>query len=205
MFRRFTLQCARTVGRARITVCAPARHPPYPACGEFMTAVALQRRLYCTASDKLPTSAAAVSSPGEGGHAPFSHKEDVPELSDSDRELIRKALEHPESMPHGRVGAPGIGTKDGDMIAAFTCNVCETRSVKRFSKHAYTKGIVIVECGGCRNKHLLADNLGWFDDVQVNIEEILKAKGEKVVRIGSQMHIEGLKADGAVATDDDAK
>ena len=113
----------------------------------------------------------------------------ISELSDADKKLIRESLTNPEDAPHGKLGGPGIGPASGDMVAAFTCAKCETRSVKRFSKQSYLHGIVIVECPGCEVKHLLADNLGWFDDVEKNIEEILKKKGEEVIRI-SNVHLE---------------
>lgn len=52
------------------------------------------------------------------------------------------------------------------MAIQFTCKVCDRRNSKTFSRTAYTKGIVIIKCGGCENNHLIADNLGWFQHVK---------------------------------------
>lgn len=103
-----------------------------------------------------------------------------------------------------QMGGQGIGTKHGDMMAIFTCNVCEHRSAKRFSKHCYTKGIVIVQCPGCTARHLLADNMGWFEDDKKNIEEILRDKGEEVVRLSAGVYIESLSASTTATSNPDA-
>ncbi|KAK0218266.1 DNL zinc finger-domain-containing protein [Armillaria fumosa] len=81
----------------------------------------------------------------------------------------------------------------------FTCTVkdCGKRSSHEFSKRAYTKGIVIVQCPGCENRHLIADHLGWFkesteDGKLRTIEDLVKARGEKVKygRVGMDGDIE---------------
>lgn len=108
--------------------------------------------------------------------------------------------EAPESQPAfhegKRIGSPGSGSKNANMAAIFTCEICQHRSVKRFSRECYTKGIVIVQCPKCGSKHLLADNMGWFVDEHKNIEDILKARGEEVVKLSGSIYIDKLECEG---------
>ncbi|KAK7468405.1 hypothetical protein VKT23_002920 [Stygiomarasmius scandens] len=78
----------------------------------------------------------------------------------------------------------------------FTCTVpdCGTRSTHEFTKRAYERGIVLVQCPGCQNRHLIADHLGWFkesteDGKLKTVEDLLKARGEIIKR--GRLHADG--------------
>ncbi|KAJ3865339.1 DNL zinc finger-domain-containing protein [Lentinula novae-zelandiae] len=75
------------------------------------------------------------------------------------------------------------------MSITFTCTVtdCGTRSTHEFAKSSYERGIVLVECPGCNNRHLIADHLGWFKESTEEgklrtVEDLVRARGEKVRR-----------------------
>lgn len=97
---------------------------------------------------------------------------------------IRGLCSRADDRSRSNVVEVGIGKIQPKMAIQYTCKVCGGRNTNMFSKLAYTKGIVIVMCEHCHNKHLVADNLGWFKHIEhKNIEEILAAHGETVQRI----------------------
>ncbi|KAI7816279.1 DNL zinc finger-domain-containing protein, partial [Gamsiella multidivaricata] len=66
------------------------------------------------------------------------------------------------------------------MLIGFTCTVCNNRSHKTMSKHAYNHGVVLMQCDHCKNRHLIADHLGWFKNGGVTVEDLVKERGETV-------------------------
>ncbi|KYM75684.1 DNL-type zinc finger protein [Atta colombica] len=78
-----------------------------------------------------------------------------------------------------------LGKLKGKLKLMFTCKKCQRRTTKLISKLAYNKGVVIVRCEGCKNNHLIADNLGWFSEIdkKTNIERIMELKGETVRKV----------------------
>eukprot|EP01088_Endostelium_zonatum_P015011 TRINITY_DN3506_c0_g1_i1.p1 TRINITY_DN3506_c0_g1~~TRINITY_DN3506_c0_g1_i1.p1 ORF type:complete len:202 (-),score=26.46 TRINITY_DN3506_c0_g1_i1:8-577(-) len=82
----------------------------------------------------------------------------------------------------------------------FTCKECNTQVNKKFTKHSYEKGVVLIQCDGCQKWHFIADNLGFTGWEAKNIEEVMAAKGE-VVRKGlidpntGQIHVHGQGAE----------
>lgn len=70
------------------------------------------------------------------------------------------------------------------------------RSSHRITKQAYHFGTVLVNCPGCKNRHLIADHMKIFSDESITIEDIMREKGE-FIKKGS------LGADGDVEFYDD--
>ena len=84
---------------------------------------------------------------------------------------------------------PGTKAKEAYLFV-YTCKVCEFRSERKISKHAYHKGVVLVKCPGCGKQHLVADNLKWFEDKPVNVEDLVRRNGELAVT-GDLVHVDG--------------
>ena len=54
---------------------------------------------------------------------------------------------------------------DRRLAITFTCKVCNERLTRTFLKKSYEEGVVIIRCSKCLNNHIIADNLGWFSDL----------------------------------------
>ncbi|CAI9759754.1 unnamed protein product [Fraxinus pennsylvanica] len=65
-----------------------------------------------------------------------------------------------------------------DLAMIFTCEVCDTSSVKTVCCESYDKGVVVVRCDGCNNLHPIVDQLRWFEEPD-SAEEFLAACGEE--------------------------
>jgi len=92
------------------------------------------------------------------------------------------------NLPHNMVPSTGpLEPSQPRLSLTFTCTAdgCSHRSTHEFSKASYERGIVLVQCPSCNNRHLIADHLGWFKEVTGDgklrtVEDLMRAKGEKI-------------------------
>ncbi|KAI3428608.1 hypothetical protein D9Q98_007431 [Chlorella vulgaris] len=133
----------------------------------------------------LRSSATAVANPPPSVDAPASSSS-----PDSQREEAAPAstsgaataqADAAEASRPARLPAGHTDFQQRQLVMLFTCTRCNTRAAKAFSKQSYEQGVVIVECPGCQNKHLIADNLGWFGQ-KGTVEEFAQQRGSTVVR-----------------------
>ncbi|KAI0741985.1 DNL zinc finger-domain-containing protein [Daedaleopsis nitida] len=152
-------------------------------------------RPYC--SSAIPTSRPPLHFHSRTAHGLLS-RSDIRAFSSCSTKLHDRAAsqpgtptpssETPAASPDSQTNIQ-LETSEPRLSLTFTCTVeaCHTRSTHEFTKRSYTKGIVIVQCPGCNNRHLIADHLGWFkesteDGKLRTVEDLVRAKGEKVRR-----------------------
>ncbi|KAJ1919116.1 hypothetical protein H4219_002165 [Mycoemilia scoparia] len=109
--------------------------------------------------------------------------------------LSIQALKKLYSTENVNSGASDQPADKGRLLIGFTCKVCNHRQYKTMSKVAYTKGVVLMQCDGCKNRHLIADNLGWFKDSKITIEDIVKENGEEVRKLKDAGLLDSIEAE----------
>ncbi|KAI5281916.1 hypothetical protein KEM54_003043 [Ascosphaera aggregata] len=67
-------------------------------------------------------------------------------------------------------------------MITFTCKPCGNRSSHRISHHGYHKGTVLIECPGCKNRHVISDHLKIFMDASSTLEDILAKGGQTIIK-----------------------
>lgn len=87
----------------------------------------------------------------------------------------------------GNLDIPGVKSQGDKLVMVYTCKVCDTRSAKKISKQGYEKGVVVIRCPSCDSMHLIADNLGIFEDGgDWNIQKFMESRGENVKVINEE-------------------
>ena len=62
--------------------------------------------------------------------------------------------------------------------------------IQSYFKHTtHFIGVVLIRCP-CDKLHLIADNLGWFDDEKINVETILAERGESVKKLVAEGEVD---------------
>lgn len=122
------------------------------------------------------------------------------------QKIFRRSLALPQLLQRNTIASrrllsTPIGQITPKLRISFTCTApdCTShRSTHEFSKHAYEKGIVLVKCPECKNRHLIADHLGWFNSEDLtqsgklkDIEDIMRAKGETVKKVSTEQELLG--------------
>ncbi|KAI0470360.1 DNL zinc finger-domain-containing protein [Xylaria cf. heliscus] len=111
------------------------------------------------------------------GHR-FAHAIPKPTRPDQDQDAADATKTRKQLEPHYRL--------------AFTCVPCGNRSEHTVSKQGYHHGSVLITCPGCRNRHVISDNLNIFGDRKITVEDLLREKGQLVKRgtLGEEGDIE---------------
>lgn len=70
-------------------------------------------------------------------------------------------------------------------MGALTCSCPCFACTATPQAHPITRPLLCLSCPGCSKLHLIADNFGWFDDNPVNIEDIMREKGQQVTWVSA--------------------
>ncbi|KAK0657086.1 DNL zinc finger-domain-containing protein [Cercophora newfieldiana] len=108
----------------------------------------------------------------------FQHT--IPQPSTTSTDTTPQQQQQAKSLPSSTSEPPTTRDPPPSYELIFTCKPCSTRSRHTISKQGYHYGTVLVTCPQCRNRHIIADNLKIFGDTKVNVEDILRERGQAV-------------------------
>lgn len=112
---------------------------------------------------------------------------DLSSLNVDDLGLLNVAIDERSEPIINIESIPGTSMGSSRKLAIiFTCNICQTRSAKKFTERAYTHGVVLVRCPNCESLHLIADNLGYFTEGGWNVEQLKRISEKENVSISSK-------------------
>ncbi|XP_062110580.1 mitochondrial protein import protein ZIM17 [Humulus lupulus] len=66
------------------------------------------------------------------------------------------------------------------LLLQFTCDICGERTQKLVNRLAYERGLIYVQCAGCRQYHKLVDNLGLVVEYDLREEIIADMNKDEV-------------------------
>ncbi|CAN1839386.1 DNL-type zinc finger protein [Linum perenne] len=66
------------------------------------------------------------------------------------------------------------------LLVQFTCDDCGERTQRLINRLAYERGLVYVQCAGCKQYHKLADNLGLVVDYDLREEIKIEPNADEV-------------------------
>eukprot|EP01038_Epipyxis_sp_PR26KG_P006966 gene6966-9522_t len=136
--------------------------------GKFLTSIQFNSLLNCAVQKRYYS----ISYTNENDNISQTNRSDS--INNKDPEVNNDAEVSNTSFSD----IPGVESSGAKMVLVYTCKICETRSLKKISKHSYEKGVVVVRCASCKSLHLIADNMGIFEDPGWNIEKHLAETGE---------------------------
>ena len=84
----------------------------------------------------------------------------------SSRRRIHTSSPRPSSSAPARTSNEQVDPQEPRLSLTFTCTVtdCNERSTHQFTKRAYERGIVLVECPKCKNRCVVFQNLLAVDN-----------------------------------------
>ena len=152
---------------------SPFRHPPRHQHSTFAPSPLTDRPPLLTPNEPLSTSSTSAS--------PSTNP--IPESAESSSTATPSTTRTPTPTPgttHTAGPLPDLERPRYELT--FTCRPCSARSSHWITKQGYHKGTVLITCPDCKNRHVISDHLQIFSDESIDVESMMREKGELVRR-----------------------